>query len=277
MSSKDSILPGPALTALGVAMIRSTETCRADALYRDPCAQRFVDEARAFVSPEDWIRVSTLADRMYEIRTIGVRLVDDVLFDAVAAGCVQVVLLGAGLDTHAFRLPWPQPVTVFEIDLPELFDFKERVMSGDEVQPHCQRRIVAADLRSNWAPQLRAAGFGTHLPTCWIDHVGVSLPRSDALRIASQITELSATGSRYSFPAVTTDAMSELIGTMAGAKRLYRGDTLSQEQHGLGSPGIADLQRAGWTVEFRDVADIATFYGRPQAGGAGSVNVIAVR
>ena len=78
----DSVLPGPALTAIGVAMIRSTESCRPDALYRDPWAQRFVDDARAFVSPTDWTQVSTLADRMYESRTIGVRLVDDVLLDA---------------------------------------------------------------------------------------------------------------------------------------------------------------------------------------------------
>ncbi|WP_395309225.1 SAM-dependent methyltransferase [Mycobacterium sp. AMU20-3851] len=273
----DSVLPGPALTAIGVAMIRSTESCRPDALYRDPWAQRFVDDARAFVSPTDWTQVSTLADRMYESRTIGVRLVDDVLLDAVAAGCVQVVLLGAGLDTHAFRLSWPRAVTVFEVDLPALFDFKERVMSGEDVQPQCQRRIVATDLRSIWAPQLRDAGFDANLPTCWIDHVGVSLPRNDALRIASRVTELSATGSRYSVPAVTTDAMKELIGTVAGAERLYRGDTLRQQQSGLGAPGIADLQRTGWTVEFHDVADIATRYGRPHAGGAGSVNVIAVR
>lgn len=273
----DSVLPGPALTALGVAMIRATESGRADALYRDPWAQRFVDDARAFVSPTDWTQVSTLADRMYESRTIGVRLIDDVLLDAVAAGCVQVVLLGAGLDTHAFRLSWPRPVTVFEVDLPALFGFKERLMAGEEVQPGCQRRIVATDLRTGWAPQLRDAGFDANFPTCWIDHVGVSLPRNDALRIASQVTELSATSSRYSFPAVTTDAMEQLVGATAGAERFYRGDAVNQEERGLGSPGITDLQGAGWTVEFHDVSGIAASYGRPHAGGAGSVNVIAVR
>lgn len=277
MTFTESVLPGPALTAIGVAMIRATESGRADALYRDPWAQRFVDEARAFVSPQDWMQVSTLADRMYESRTVGVRLVDDVLLDAVTAGCVQVVLLGAGLDTHAFRLPWPHPVTVFEVDLPALFDFKERVMSGNKVQPHCQRRIVATDLRTDWTPHLRDAGFEKTLPTCWIDHVGVSLLRSDALRVARQVTDLSTTGSRYSFPAVTNDAIKQMIGTVAGTERLYRGDTVSREERGLGSLGLAELHKTGWTVEFHDVRDIAALYGRPHSQDAGAVNVIAVR
>lgn len=38
------------------------------------------------------------------------RFYDDYLLAATAAGCEQVVLLAAGLDTRAFRLPWAKEV-----------------------------------------------------------------------------------------------------------------------------------------------------------------------
>jgi O-methyltransferase involved in polyketide biosynthesis len=45
---------------------------------------------------------------------------------ATRAGCTQIVLLGAGLDTRAFRLDWPESVRVFELDLPQCSSSSER-------------------------------------------------------------------------------------------------------------------------------------------------------
>lgn len=267
-------LPGPALTAVGVAMIRATETGRTDRLYEDPWAQEFVTAAAPSVPTETWDRVRRLAEVMYESRTVGVRLVDDTLRTAVAEGCRQVVLLGAGLDTHAFRLAWPQPVDLFEVDLPELFTFKEPVLAGSSAT--CLRHLVAVDLTSDWAPALSAAGFRPGLPTCWVDHVSVSLPRSVALRLARQVTELSCAASRYTFPAVTADAMAKSAGSVAGAKELYRGTTPDDEQRGLGPDGIALLRSSGWTVDVHDFGAIAADYGRPGIG-EGAANVVALR
>lgn len=56
------------------------------------------------------------------------RFYDDYLLAAARAGCRQVVLLAAGLDTRAFRLMWPAGVTVFELDLPAVLGFKDRVL-----------------------------------------------------------------------------------------------------------------------------------------------------
>lgn len=39
-----------------------------------------------------------------------------------------MVLLAAGLDTRAYRLAWPAGVRLFEVDLPEVLRFKERVL-----------------------------------------------------------------------------------------------------------------------------------------------------
>src|SRR6266571_3738444 len=155
-------LAGVPLTALGVAVIRAVETERPDRLYADPYAQAFVDAAqREFLDPsappgsaQSWETVLRQAEYFQETRTLGVRGVDDGLLAAVAAGRTQIVLLGAGLDTHAFRLEWPKPVRLFEIDLPQLFDFKERVLAEAGAQAGCDRHVIAADLRGDWSKAL---------------------------------------------------------------------------------------------------------------------------
>src|SRR6266567_1989736 len=58
---------------------------------------------------------------------------DDYLLTAAAADCRQVVLLAAGIDSRAFRLPWPDDMRVFEPDLPEVLAFKEAVRLLTEV------------------------------------------------------------------------------------------------------------------------------------------------
>ncbi|MGW4248623.1 SAM-dependent methyltransferase, partial [Nocardia sp. NPDC004722] len=128
---------GVAVTAIGVAVIRARENERADRLYADPLAQAFVTAARAGFDEQRWARLEKLADQFYDGRTIGVRLVDERFEAAVAAGCRQIVLLGAGLDTRAYRMNLPADITVFEIDLPELFDFKEPVLAATGATPTC--------------------------------------------------------------------------------------------------------------------------------------------
>lgn len=49
---------------------------------------------------------------------IRTRFFDDYLVEATATGVRQVVLCAAGLDTRAFRLPWPAGVRLYEMDLP---------------------------------------------------------------------------------------------------------------------------------------------------------------
>jgi methyltransferase (TIGR00027 family) len=62
------------------------------------------------------------------------RFFDDYLLAATAAGCQQVVLLAAGLDTCTFRLAWPDRVRLFEFDLPEMLAFKEQVLAAQALR-----------------------------------------------------------------------------------------------------------------------------------------------
>ena len=78
------------------------------------------------------------------------RFLDDLLLDATNQGVGQVVLLGAGLDARAFRLPWPGEVRVFELDTAAMLDFKQRGVDGIDAQPRAQRVVIRIDLREDW-------------------------------------------------------------------------------------------------------------------------------
>jgi O-methyltransferase involved in polyketide biosynthesis len=56
--------------------------------------------------------------RVLHSAVVRTRFYDDFLMDACVRGCHQVVLLAAGLDSRAFRLPWPNGGRLWEMDLP---------------------------------------------------------------------------------------------------------------------------------------------------------------
>jgi methyltransferase (TIGR00027 family) len=82
--------------------------------------------------------------------------------------CEQVVILGAGLDTRAWRLPALRGVHLFEVDHPATQAYK-RERAAKLSAPHVQPRYVAVDLtREELASALRAAGHDPDSPTVWI-------------------------------------------------------------------------------------------------------------
>ncbi len=66
---------------------------------------------------------STCGERR-EGMAVRTRHFDRLFTDAAAAGVRQAVILAAGLDARAYRLPWPDGTTVYELDQPEVIDFK---------------------------------------------------------------------------------------------------------------------------------------------------------
>lgn len=92
------------------------------------------------------------------------RFFDDLL--TAATWAEQVVLLGAGMDTRAYRLNLPPDTVVFELDHPDIFTAKNAVLK--DVNPRCQRREVSADLGGRWEPALEDAGFDKARRTVWL-------------------------------------------------------------------------------------------------------------
>ncbi|HUO36893.1 MAG TPA: SAM-dependent methyltransferase, partial [Mycobacterium sp.] len=96
------------------------------------------------------------------------RYFDNYVADAMAAGVRQIVILAAGLDSRAYRLPWPDGTVVYELDQPKVLAFKREVLAGHGDAPTAERREVAVDLREDWPAALRASGFQPAQPSAWL-------------------------------------------------------------------------------------------------------------
>ncbi|WP_063056557.1 SAM-dependent methyltransferase [Nocardia salmonicida] len=277
MTQVNAPTAGVALTAIGVAVIREQESRRPDRLYDDPLATAFVDAARRdFARTEGgaarWERVEALAEQFFAGRSVGVRLVDDRVAEAVAAGCRQIVLLGAGLDTRAYRMGLPAEVTVYELDLPELFAFKEPVLRAADATPTAHRHVLPIDLRTDWADPLREQGFRPDQPTHWIDEGALPyLPPEDHLRVVATLTALSAPGSRFGLSRFAVDPDAPPYVEL---RRLVAGDTDAQIPPDAGRPGEQWLVEHGWRTRFRAWDDMIVPLGRDVAVNDPEVGVV---
>jgi methyltransferase (TIGR00027 family) len=108
------------------------------------------------------------------------------------------VILASGLDSRAYRLPWPAGTVVFEVDQPQVIDFKTATLAALGAQPTADRRTVAIDLRNDWPAAIKEAGFDPARPTAWIAEGLLGYLTAEAQdRLLDQITALSAPGSRF--------------------------------------------------------------------------------
>ncbi|MFG1702139.1 SAM-dependent methyltransferase [Nonomuraea sp. M3C6] len=248
-------LTGVAKTAVGAAWVRAQESERADRLFDDPYARMFVEAAGTD-------HRGGARDFFGDHLVFRTRFFDDYL---TAAGCAQVVLLACGLDSRAYRLDWPGGVRVFELDLPELLAFKDRVLAGAE--PRCERVAVPVDLREDWPRALRAAGFEPGEPTAWLaEGLLIYLSAAESAALLTRVGELSAPGSRLAFEhdsAAAADLMerARAMPSMRRVAALWKG--------GLGEDAATWLGARGWRARTVERAELASRYGRPSSGRGG--------
>lgn len=93
------------------------------------------------------------------------RYAEDTLAEAVQAGATQYVLLGAGLDTFAYRHSYEQ-LTVFEVDHPATQLWKRTLLWQAGIAIPDSLAFVPVDFEGQQLPaELRRAGFDQTLPT----------------------------------------------------------------------------------------------------------------
>jgi methyltransferase (TIGR00027 family) len=122
----------------------------------------------SWLGPENDIRRRTArAGREYvATRTI---FFDDFCAAATESDIQQVVILAAGLDARAYRLPCLSGVLVYEIDQPAVHDFKATVLKSHGATPRAELRSVPSDLRdAHWPDALENAGWQRSSPTAWL-------------------------------------------------------------------------------------------------------------
>jgi methyltransferase (TIGR00027 family) len=271
---RSSVPPAPrgvAGTSLGVARIRAGESRRPDRLFDDPFASAF---AAAGPAPQPRGPGDGTGDALRFSVVIRTRFFDEYLGAAARAGCGQVVLVAAGLDSRAFRLDWPAGLRLFELDQPEVLDFKEAVLSGLGATPRCQRTVVPVDLLSDWAGPLRAAGFRPDQPAAWLtEGLLIYLEADQAAGLLTEIGELSSPGSQLATE--RGDGAQRLISEVRGTPR---GDRLAAMwKGGLGQDIAAWLGERGWQATRYDLAAMAESYGRPAEAATSTGFVTAVR
>src|SRR5262249_393835 len=103
-----------------------------------------------------------------DYNAIRTRLFDDYLTEAASDPAMnQIVVAPAGMDSRAFRLNWPRPVRLFEVDRPVVLAVKGDVLGA--AQSVVDRRVVGADLRhDSWPDTLREAGYDPDQPSTWL-------------------------------------------------------------------------------------------------------------
>lgn len=198
---------------------------------------RVVDDDR-FTDGDDTLR-------FLDVCAAHTRFVDEFLAEAGRAGLRQVVILASGLDTRAYRLWWPQQTTIYEIDRPEVLDFKSQALRELGAELTASRCAVGVDLRQDWPGALRRVGFDATAPTVWVAEqllIGYLTPEVQD-RLLREVGAASAAGSRF-----TADHMPTWTPLQLEAERSF---VEGWRRHGL-DVDLASLTRPG---QYRYVPD----------------------
>lgn len=248
-------------TAVMVAASRAAETERDQPLIRDPYAKVLVEGAGTgvwehilddeFVTKVTEIEpeVATIFEHMGAYQAVRTHFFDDFFAQASAAGVRQVVILASGLDSRAYRLPWPAGTVVFEIDQPKVLEYKAARLAEHGIAPVTERHAVPMDLRFDWPRALRDAGFDPTVPTAWLaEGLLMYLPADAQDRLFEQITELSAAGSRVA---------AETVGKHAEERRARMRERFERIAAQIGMQDTLDVQDLMY--DDPDRADVAAW------------------
>ena len=261
-------------TATMVAAARAIASAEPEPLINDPYA---ADLVRA-VGVEFFTRLvdgeialdgelAAGAELMIGIMAVRTKFFDDFFTSTGDAGIRQAVILASGLDSRAYRLPWPEATVVYEIDQPEVIGAKTATMTQIGATPTAERRTVAVDLRDDWPATLRAAGFDPTAPSAWsAEGLLAYLPPDAQDRLFDNITALSAPGSR-----LATEFHPDIAANLR-----ERGNAMSEQwrQYGLDldlanlwyggerNSVIEYLSGSGWSVTAQTRPELFAAYGR---------------
>ncbi|MBD0336432.1 MAG: SAM-dependent methyltransferase [Cyanobacteria bacterium Co-bin13] len=258
-------------TARIVAAKRALEQSHPNPLFKDPYAVLLAgDEVTNLLAK--WREVARRQDRPLKdviakrTRYIAVRtcFFDDLLGSALREpGLSQVVILGSGLDTRAFRFDWPLLTRVYEVDHPEVLNYKVRVLQNSV--PACQHFLIPgdlADLQAEWVKGLLEQGFQAQSPTVWLlEGLLMYLPEPSAHALLKTLSELSSAGSVLGLDSVTGGS----VAAAQSARKNDRGRVVRHWEFGCDDPKEL-LASYGWSAEVSQPQEVGKAHGRyPQS------------
>jgi methyltransferase (TIGR00027 family) len=173
-------------------------------------------------------------------------------------------------------LPWPDGVTVYELDQPRVLDFKASTLHEHGADPTCHRVGVPVDLRQDWPKALQQAGFDASAPSAWsAEGLLMYLPATAQELLFNRMQGLTATGSRVGIEALSPnfgdpaaaaqrrERMERVVALMAKAdpqREIPRTEELwyFEEREDVGDW----WRRHGWQVTVTSSDELMTGYGR---------------
>jgi methyltransferase (TIGR00027 family) len=268
-------------TATMVAAARAVATRAARPLINDPYAEPLVSAvgvdllARLATGELDPAELNDVHDgttgsagamsRMADNMAVRTKFFDEFFLDATKAGVQQVVILASGLDARAYRLDWPAGTVVYEVDQPEVIEFKTRTLADLGAAPTAERRVVAVDLRDDWPTALCTAGFDPTQPSAFsAEGLLGYLPPEAQDRLLDTITELSAPGSRLATESAPTpepgddEKMKERMRTISERWRAhgFELDMAGLVYFGDRNEAAGYLRERGWRLNSASIREL---------------------
>lgn len=245
VSHHDATRAAVSTTALGACAIRVWESKKdpAERLIYDPFAAVLCGDE----NPELPLQEEVGQNKEFWMDFIGVRShwIDREVSDPPMA---QLVILGAGLDTRAYRLPKLKDVPVFEVDFKEVLTAKATLLEAH--QPVAQRHSCPANLITDaWEEQLLQRGFAD-APTMWLlEGLTGYLTEEELEMLMTKVSSLAP-------------AMSKLTATFVGHS--MRENATSMHRYLVSGPEQIEtlLRRFGWTASVHKLGEVAEKYQR---------------
>jgi methyltransferase (TIGR00027 family) len=166
----------PSRTAEYMALFRAVETAQQSGrrLFEDPYAIPLLSGTlKALAESAGLPIVGKLVPAFLDLgwpctrssAVVRTRMIDDIVRDTVRTGAQQLVLLGAGFDSRAYRLQEAKTIPAFEVDHPATQRAKRERLNAGLGRPPENVRFVEVDFeKDNLECELVRAGFDERNP-----------------------------------------------------------------------------------------------------------------
>jgi methyltransferase (TIGR00027 family) len=160
----------------------------------DPMAIRIVDPIMAMALNDDPVNVCShlsISPFRRAFAAVRSRYAEEQLARAVAMGCNQYVILGAGLDTFCLRCPHPD-LRIFEVDHPATQQRKLERLGSEKLTPHKFVKFFSADFQSQSMEEILHAADVDLRESIFFSWLGVTqyLPRTITVTTLQYIASL---------------------------------------------------------------------------------------
>ncbi len=154
----------PSRTAMAAAYHRAAhQVMEQGRIFKDPLALQILGIDATTI--DQALESETSRRRMRIFIAARSRLADEALSLAVAHGVRQVVVLGAGLDTLAYRHTWPPETRVLEVDHPATQNWKRERLAESGISLPTSLTFAAIDFtQMSLSDGLASAGFDANAP-----------------------------------------------------------------------------------------------------------------